>query len=121
MDRITLDMTPLEAILVEPLLSRAAADAFATWRRLLTTNAPEDEQEIAKQSAAILSRVHAGLSRSLYPTCDWPEECEATVVGKVGDGNYCKRHLAQLEARVVDPYGGRNFDGRAFPSGMPNQ
>ena len=97
-DRIELTMNPGEAILVQGALSRAAADAMTTWRRLLVTGAPEDEQEAAKVAAQILARVDARLVEILYPACEWfRDECDRP---RARGQRYCSWHIMRINAPV---------------------
>ena len=101
-DRIELEMSPGEAILVLGAIHDHEAAAYAAWRKLMATEAPTQEQAAALVTAQILSRVTARLSASLYPECEWLEECEALATVRHTNGNrYCARHAAQLVGRVA--------------------
>jgi hypothetical protein len=100
MDRINIEMNPGEAILALNAVNEAAADAFATWRRLMATDAPTDEQAAARAVGEILSRVAARLSSALYPECAWWQECEALATEDFKGRMYCSRHAAQLRGQL---------------------
>lgn len=88
MDKITLELSPGEAILALGAIDAASAGAMRIWRQLVLTNAPSDEQDAAKVSAQILSRVAARLTDTLYPPC-WFQECERTPVAGT---HWCRSH-----------------------------
>ena len=93
-------MAGMMAVLVQGVMSKAAAQSLAAWRDLMRTNAPEDEQEAAKLTAQILSRVDARLTNVLYPPCGWWQECERAVA--IGE-RYCRYHAEQMAAREAVP------------------
>ena len=89
-ERITIEMTPGEALLASGALASAATENFRRWRSLMLTNAPAEEQDAAKVAAEIQSRVYTRLMDELYPPCDSLEECDRTPVA--GE-RYCRFHL----------------------------
>ena len=66
-ERITIEMTPGEALLASGALASAATENFRRWRSLMLTNAPAEEQDAAKVAAEIQSRVYTRLMDELYP------------------------------------------------------
>lgn len=99
MSEITLDMNVADALLAYGALEAAAAERFRTWRWLIQTHAPEDEQEAAKVAAASLARTTAALQAALYPPCDWfRDECDRP---RVRGERYCAFHLARIAETAV--------------------
>ncbi len=95
-DKITLTLNAGEAILVHEALTKASGAAYQSWNRAIQTDAPDDEQAIAKLTAVILNRACTRLADALYPPCRYAlqEDCERPVVA---DG-LCAVHQPRVYA-----------------------
>ena len=94
MDKITLELTPAEALVVHARMTDAAAEGT----RLASIMASGSlELEVVQQAAQIASRVALRIGNALYPRCDylWDDpECDRAPV----DGErYCQFHLDRME------------------------
>lgn len=89
-----------EAAYALDALSVASAKAWATVRRLTTTQAPADEREIAEMAAMYLDRAHKRLDGALYPVCRWLDEddCNRDVTWFDERGvPYCALHAEHVQ------------------------
>lgn len=67
MDKITLEMTPAEALFALAAIQSSGAKAHHNRRMLLDTGAPIDETGIAETSAQMYDRLERRISDQLYP------------------------------------------------------
>ena len=94
-ERITIEMSPGEAIIVHGRLTTDAA--YAALRLSKMDGAPEAERAMVALEVSILNRVCARISAELYPPCDSLEECDRTPVA--GE-RYCRFHLDRRAGRT---------------------
>lgn len=78
MDRITLDLTPAEALFVHEAVVSRAADANLRAAKLAGT----PDQDVALLTAQILNRVASRIGTALYPPCRYfgEEVCDRIAV-----------------------------------------